>query len=934
MDNYIAHIGRPHEGWTPHSGRYAYGTGAKWDKKHREWLALADERQQHFTEHPEECIDKKTGKPVSVKVALAQSFDMSTGTYQNVRKMHVEGKRAEDIRRCVSMYDGGNGMSISQISDATGLKWSTIKNYLKPGAIHAAERTTNIASALETLINEGKYVDVSPGVEFQLGISETQLSAAVEYLKSLGYAKEEIHVPQATNPDLKPAVMVLAEPGTTKRELWANREKISSPDGIWFENDGEILKVREAPVSIDSSRLRVKYAEDEGDKKDGVIEIRPGLEDLNLGDRPYAQVRIAVDGTHYLKGMAIYNAHLPDGVDILFNTSKHNNVPIKGEGDMTVLKPLKKNFLDKSQIDISNPFGSATRQWNYTDSNGVEHQSPVEIVNDDESWDKWKRSLSPQILSKQPIELARKQLALAYENKEREYNDILKVDNPTFKRQLLAEFADSCDSDAVDLKAAPVHDQTTNVILPISSLKDDEIYAPYYENGQELYLFRFPHAGKFEIAKCRVNNDNPEGKEVLGTTPWKAVGINANVAARLSGADFDGDTTLIIPASSANIQTQKPLEDLVNFNHLDIYHKQPNQVKTGDKKDGGDGFRKQQEMGKITNLITDMTAMNASEDEIARAVKYSMVVIDAEKHNLDWRRCKEDCKITELYQKYQGKKGGGGVTIMTRSRSRIDIPEREEIRYPSQMTPEEKERWDRGEKIYRETGRLNKNGKLVKEKTDRMSIEKDARNLIKKGYDIEYVYADHANKLKELALISRAESRRIGPTKENTEARKVYPAEYESLKKKYADTMLNKPRERQAQLIASKNIERLKQANPRFRDYQDKEAQDKLKKFRNREIQAARKKVGAERVKVELTPKEWEAINAGVFSDTKLSVLLQHANKNKVMDLATGRTAVGVNEAKLSRARTLQKQGKTWDEIANELDVSKSTLQKALNKKD
>lgn len=43
-------------------------------------------------------------------------------------------------------------------------------------------------------------------------------------------------------------------------------------------------------------------------------------------------------------------------------------------------------------------------------------------------------------------------------------------------------------------------------------------------------------------------------------------------------------------------------------------------------------------MGVISNLITDMTLRGADEKELARAVKHSMVVIDAEKHGLDYKR--------------------------------------------------------------------------------------------------------------------------------------------------------------------------------------------------------------------------------------------------------------------------------------------------------
>ena len=55
-----------------------------------------------------------------------------------------------------------------------------------------------------------------------------------------------------------------------------------------------------------------------------MIYVRPGVKDLRIGDKRYGQVRIMVDGTHYLKGMAVYKDDLPPGKDIVFNTNKHN----------------------------------------------------------------------------------------------------------------------------------------------------------------------------------------------------------------------------------------------------------------------------------------------------------------------------------------------------------------------------------------------------------------------------------------------------------------------------------------------------------------------------------------------------------------------------------------------------------------------------------
>ena len=64
--------------------------------------------------------------------------------------------------------------------------------------------------------------------------------------------------------------------------------------------------------------------------------------------------------------------------------------------------------------------------------------------------------------------------------------------------------------------------------------------------------------------------------------------------------------------------------------------------------------RKQDEMGRVSNLITDMTIHGASTDQLARAIRHSMVVIDSEKHGLDFRQSEKDNGIRALKEEYQG----------------------------------------------------------------------------------------------------------------------------------------------------------------------------------------------------------------------------------------------------------------------------------------
>lgn len=947
---HLAHIGRPHEGWTPHSGRYVYGTGKKWDNRHEAWIALAKEREAQLRDHPDQWVNRR-GEPCSLQVAVAATFNMSSDEFRRYMSIHSKGLMGDRIRKCQALAE--KGLTPSEIARETGFNRTSVDNWLKEGALYKADKMRYQADQLIELLKDRPYLDLSAGVERQLGLSDLQLERVRTILKDDGYEIHELKVPQTTNPDpsKKTTTLVLTEPGVTKKEVWDNIEKVTSPDGAWFEDYGSVIKTRKPPVSVDSRRIDICYAEEGGKRKDGVIEIRPGLEDVNLGDRPYAQVRIAVDGTHYLKGMAIYSNDLPDGIDIRFNTNKHEGTPMLGEGDETVLKHMKKDPLDKTKFDEHSPFGSNTTQWNYTGKDGLEHQSPVEIVNDDDSWDKWKSTMASQVLSKQPVELARRQLQKAYDRREDELKEIESIQNPTLKRMLLAEFADSCDSAAYEMKAAPFTRQTTNVIIPIDSLKDDEIYAPFYEQGEEVVLIRFPHQGRFEIPRLHVNNTNKEGLDILGNRPEHAVGINANVAERLSGADFDGDTVLVIPTKGVNIKNDPQLQELKDFDPKEQYKKRSDQIKTGPKKDGGDGFLKGHKMGDITNLLSDMTIMGASEDEIVRAVKHALVVIDAEKHNLDWKQSEKDNRIAELKVRYQGKSNAGGQTFVTRGRGEDTINERFELTGPTttyinpytheklvyKMTPEELELFNQGKKVYHETGRVYTNPKTGKETTatekiKRMDRYDDAYDIISDRplTLIEDTYAQHVNKLKRLGEKARAEARSTGTAVYSKEAAQAYKDEVQSLKDKLDTAKLNDPRERQANRIANKNVQIYIKANPALANKEDKDAQDKLKKIRHREIEAARAVTGAKRNPIELTPKEWEAIDAGALTDTKIMDVLRYTDKNRAKDLATGHARTGLSEAKVSRARQLLDQGWTWAQVASELGVSASTLRKSV----
>lgn len=906
--DYLMHYGTPR-----HSGRYPWGSG----KNPRQSL------NKNFVNR-----DRELRNQGLTEKQRADAWDMTVTEYRARYSAASNAAKKEDIAKVKKMHEHGD--SNMAISRATGIPESTVRNYLKPEFEARRDTATKIADELKRQVEDRPYLDVGKGVETQLGVSREQMKTAIEILKQEGYSEHRIGIRQTTDPSKQLNVMVLTKGDVPYEEVLANKEKISSPQGVKFEDYADTVKHIEPPKSVSSDRVMIRYADDvgpdgaKGIDKDGVIEIREGVADLDIGRNRYAQVRIAVDDTHYLKGMAMYSNNLPDGVDIVFNTNKSSDIPMinPADKDHSVLKPMKKD--KNGNIDIENPFGATVK----------DQRGALNIVNEEEDWQKWSKTLSAQFLSKQYPTLAKKQLDKTHLERVNEFNDICELTNPVVKRKLLEDFAETCDSAAVHLKATSFPRQAAHVILPINSLKDNEIYAPNYKNGEEVILVRYPHEGVFQIPRLVVNNNNPEGKALLQNAKT-AVGINARVAEQLSGADFDGDTVTVIPTSGAKFKTDT-WKELIDFNPKIEYPAYEGMPRVGPET----GFHKQTEMGKISNLITDMTVQHATRDEITRAVRHSMTVIDAEKHNLDWRGSEVDNGIAQLKKKYQGKSTGGAATLISRAKGEAHPFEYREKRI-SEMTAEEKERHANGEQIFVETNRLirDKNGNYTKRATQNSSkmaeafrAGKDATSL-SSGTIIEDIYADYANKTKALANAARKELYSTGRMVLSPSAKKTYAEERASLIAKLNMAKKNAPLERQAQLISGVKARTRIEAN----GIEDK---DDIKKIRQQELKRARENVGTRSrnpnaknsLSIQVTDREWEAIQAGAISDSTLTEILKYCDMDNIRQRATPRkTTKAFTSATRSRARNLLNRGYSQAEVASELGVSVSTLVRELD---
>lgn len=885
-----------HYGVKRRSGRYPWGSGDNPYQHGGDFLARVEELQ-------------RLGK---TEKQIADELHLSTTDLRMQVRVAKHERRALQADRARSLRE--DGKTLDEIASILGYaNDSSVRALLNENTAANKNKAQATAEILKKELAEKGAIDVGTGVERQLGVSTGVLQEALFILETEGYNRYGVGVPQVNDPKKRTITPVISVPEIDQREVYQNLDLVKSVGDYHSTDGGESWDKREYPASIDSSRVKILYGDEGGALKDGVIEIRRGVADLDLGDSHYAQVRILVDGTHYLKGMAMYSDDMPDGADIVFNTNKHTGTP-------------KMDVLKKIQDDPDNPFGAlikANGQSHYIDADGNEKLSAINKLKEEGDWDKMSKNLSSQFLSKQPIQLIKKQLDLTYADAADEFSEICSLNNPTVKRKLLLDFADECDSAAVHLKAAALPRQSTQVILPLNAMKETEIFAPNYRDGEKVVLIRYPHGGTFEIPELTVNNKNPTAVSVLGKNIRDAVGINPKVAERLSGADFDGDQVVVIPTGGrVKIQSTPALKDLKDFDPKTDYS---TEGKTGVRL-LAKGAATQRQMGEISNLITDMTLKGATEPEIARAVKHSMVVIDAAKHKLDYRQSEKDNGIAELKKKYQGfddETGhhGGASTLLSRRKQDVEVPERQGSGVIDPLT---------GKVVYKESGRTYvdpRTGKTVAAttKVKRILAVDDVRSM-SSGTLQEDAYADYANKMKDLANKARLEYKATPTLKRSASAAKAFEPEVNRLMAALKVAQLNAPLEREAQRIANARVKAKVQAN----NITDK---DEISKIRRAAISDARNSTGAsgKRTRITISDGEWTAIQSGAISDTTLSEILRYAEPKTVRERATPRRTTQLSDARISRIKAMANSGHTNAEIAEALGISTSAVSKYLN---
>lgn len=898
-DDILMHYGMPKR-----SGRYPWGSGEDPYQHSGDFLARVDSLKREGLSEAD----------------IAKAIGLTTTQLRVQKSLANDERRSLQVARAKSLRE--DGKTLDEIAKIMGFNNdSSVRSLLNVESEAKMKMAKATADFLKEQVDTKGMIDVGTGVEREMpfgNISKEKLNQALYMLEREGYVVYGGGVPQVTNPGKQTNIKVLCPPGTEHKDIY-NYENIHSvADYITYDGGDTFKPAFVYPASMDSKRMKVRYAEEGGIDKDGVIELRRGVPDLDLGNANYAQVRILVDGTHYMKGMAVYSDDLPKGVDVIFNTNKPKGTPALGDKKNSVLKLIKD--------DPDNPFGSLIKEHGgqsyYVDKDGNEKLSLINKRAEEGDWGSWSDHLSSQFLSKQPLPLIKKQLNMSAADKQAEYDEICSLTNPTVKKAMLKSFADDCDAASVHLKAAALPRQKYQVILAIPSMKDNEVYAPNYKDGEQVALVRYPHGGRFEIPILTVNNRQKEAIKVIGKTPADAIGINAKVASQLSGADFDGDTVMVIPTGGKiKIAAESPLKALEGFDPKMQY---------GGKEEGTFKVMKntQTEMGKVSNLITDMTLKGANQEEIAKAVKHSMVVIDAEKHKLDYKQSEIDNDIAALKKKWQGtydengRYHEGAATLISRASSETSVLKRKGSPIIDKETGEQSWKEVYEEYVDPKTGKT----KVRMQASTKMAEVKDAHKL-SSGTPQEELYADYANKMKSLANQARKEMLSTGKIQYSSEAKAKYIRECESLDSKLNMALKNAPRERMAQIIANAEVKAKRQDNPDM-------SKGEIKKTGQQALSRARASVGAKRTPIKIEDREWEAIQAGAISESKLSQIINHVDADELRQRATPRSSTTMSSAKINRMKAYQASGYTTSQIAEMLGVSSSTVSKYLRGKE
>lgn len=278
-----------HYGIKRRSGRYPWGSGDNPYQHSGDFLSRVQElRGQNFSFTDDKGVTWKGD------TAIAKSMGLTSGQFRTQLSLAREERRSDLVATAKGLRV--KGYSLNEIAREMGFENdSSVRSLLNVNAEARMNQASKTAEFLKKQISEKGMIDVGAGVERGLGISRERLKEALYILEMEGYEVYGGRVPQQTTPGKLTTLKMLCPPGTAHKEIY-NFENIHTIEDYISRDGGDSFeKAFVYPKSMDSKRLAIRYAEEGGKDKDGVIEVRRGVDDLSLGDSHYAQVRILVD---------------------------------------------------------------------------------------------------------------------------------------------------------------------------------------------------------------------------------------------------------------------------------------------------------------------------------------------------------------------------------------------------------------------------------------------------------------------------------------------------------------------------------------------------------------------------------------------------------------------------------------------------------------
>jgi hypothetical protein len=310
-----------------------------------------------------------------------------------------------------------------------------------------------------------------------------------------------------------------------------------------------------------------------------------------------------------------------------------------------------------------------------------------------------------------------------------------------------------------------------------------------------------------------------------------------------------------------------------------------------------------------------------------------MVVIDAEKHKLNYKQSEIDNGIAQLKTLYQGSPKSGATTLLSQATAKKRVPDFKPrpMKLGGPIDP------DTGARINVPTGKTRSvydpktqtyspdKRVPVEKQVKRLALTDDAYTLVRDKADpVERLYADHANEMKALANEARLRAVNTSMPKINPKAKEVYRSEVDKLVADLKSAQMQKPLERKAQIVANGVIKAKRQEDPLLRV-----DPDRLKKVEKQAKEYARARLNLTKPVIEITDRQWDAIQAGAVSASRLRDILEYADPKRIDELSMPRHNTVMTSAVTARAKAMLSAGATNAEVAALLGIPQSTLRAA-----